>query len=69
MKRTIAVPMFLAAALLSAAAVAGPVCTTTPKDQWMPEATMKQKVLDQGYTINVFKVSGTCYEIYGKDKA
>jgi hypothetical protein len=30
---------------------------------------MKQKVLDQGYTIKVFQVSGNCYEIYGKDKA
>ena len=68
MKRIITVPLFLAAALLSAAAVAGPVCTQAPQDQWMPEATMKQKVLDQGYTIRVFKVTGTCYEIYGKDK-
>jgi len=33
------------------------------------EEAMKQKVLDQGYTIKVFKVSGSCYEIYGKDKA
>ena len=69
MKPAIAVSLFLAASLLSAAAVAGPVCTTVAKNQWMPEALMKQKVLDQGYTINVFKVSGTCYEIYGKDKA
>jgi hypothetical protein len=30
---------------------------------------MKQKVLDQGYTIKVFQVTGNCYEIYGKDKA
>ena len=69
MKRTIAIPMFLATALLSTAAVAGPVCTKAPQSQWMPAATMKQKVLDQGYTIDVFKVSGTCYEIYGQDKA
>lgn len=68
MKRLIATPLFLAAALLSVAAVAAPVCTQAPKGQWMPEATMKQKVLDQGYTIKVFKVTGTCYEIYGKDK-
>ena len=69
MKRYFAVPLFLAAAMLSAAALAAPVCTKAPQSQWMPEATMKQKVLDQGYTIDVFKVSGTCYEIYGKDKA
>ncbi|MEO7063248.1 MAG: PepSY domain-containing protein [Dokdonella sp.] len=69
MKRILTVSLFLAAAALSAAAVAAPQCTTAPQDQWMTEAAMKQKVLDQGYTIKVFKVSGNCYEIYGKDKA
>ena len=28
---------------------------------------MKQKILAAGYTIKEFKVSGTCYEIYGKN--
>lgn len=68
MKRTLIVSLFFAAATLSAAAVAAPQCTTAPQDQWMTEAAMKQKVLDQGYTIKMFKVSGNCYEIYGKDK-
>ena len=69
MKRILTVSLFLAAATLSAVAVAAPQCTTAPQDQWMTEAAMKQKVLDQGYTIKVFKVTGNCYEIYGKDKA
>jgi len=68
MKRIITAPLFAAAALLSAAAIAAPECTQAPRDQWMPEAKMKQMVLDQGYTIKVFKISGNCYEIYGKDK-
>ncbi len=69
MKRALTVSLFLAAATLSAVAVAAPQCTTAAQEQWMTEAAMKQKVLDQGYTIKVFKVSGNCYEIYGKDKA
>lgn len=69
MKRIIFAPAFLAAAALSASAFAAPQCTNAPRAQWMTEAAMKQKVLDQGYTIKVFKVSGNCYEIYGKDKA
>ncbi|MBN8714313.1 MAG: PepSY domain-containing protein [Xanthomonadales bacterium] len=69
MKHIIAAPLFLAAALLSAAAVAAPQCTTAPRAQWLTEAAIKQQVLDQGYTIKVFQVSGNCYEIYGKDKA
>ncbi len=68
MKRQVTIPLFLAATLLSAAAVAAPECTQVPRDQWMPEATLKQRILDQGYTIKVFKISGNCYEIYGKDK-
>lgn len=68
MQRYITAPLFIAAALLSAAAVAGPECTKAPQGEWMPEAKMKQQILDQGYTIKVFKISGSCYEIYGKDK-
>ncbi len=69
MKHLITAPLFLAAALLSVAATAAPQCTTAPRAQWLAEAAMKQKVLDQGYTIKVFQVTGNCYEIYGKDKA
>lgn len=69
MQRIWLAPLFLTAVALSATALAAPQCTKAPRSQWMPEATMKQKVLDQGYTIDVFKVTGNCYEIYGKNKA
>ena len=69
MKRIVIAPLFLAAAALSASAFAAPQCTSAPRAQWLTEAAMKQKVLDQGYTIKVFQVTGNCYEIYGKDKA
>ena len=69
MKRIVIAPLFLAAALLSASAFASPQCTNAPRAQWLTEAVMKQQVLDQGYTIKVFQVTGNCYEIYGKNKA
>lgn len=69
MKHLVTVPLFLVAALLSASAFAAPQCTTAPRAQWMTEAAMRQKVLDQGYTIKVMQVTGNCYEIYGKDSA
>jgi hypothetical protein len=69
MKPVFIAPLLLAAAALSAPVFAAPQCTTTPRAQWLAEAAMKQKVLDQGYTIKVFQVTGNCYEIYGKDKA
>jgi hypothetical protein len=69
MKRTVIVPVLLAAAALSAPAFASPQCTSAPRAQWLTEAAMKQKVLDQCYTVKVFQVSGNCYEIYGKHEA
>ena len=57
------------AAFLSTAAFAGAKCTDAPRAKWMPEAQMKAQLLKDGYTIDKFKVSGTCYEIYGQDKA
>ena len=69
MKPIVIAPLFLAAVMLSAAAFASPQCTDAPRAQWLTEAAMKQKVLDQGYSIKLFQVTGNCYEIYGKDKA
>lgn len=54
---------------LSAGAFAAPQCTDKPKSEWMSEAAMKQKIADEGYTVDKFKTTdGNCYEIYGKDK-
>lgn len=44
-------------------------CTDQPKDQWMTEQEFKSKVEALGYKINKFKQPGTCYEIYGFNKA
>jgi hypothetical protein len=60
----------ISAALLaafSASAVAGPSCTSEPKERWMSEAAMKDRVAQLGYKdIRTFKISGNCYEIYGR---
>ncbi len=68
MNRTITALLFVAAASLSASAIAAPECTKAPQEQWMSQEQMKQQVIDQGYVIKVFKVSGNCYEVYGTDK-
>lgn len=49
-------------------ALASPSCTKEPKANWMPEAAMKAKIDAQGYKVKTFQVTGSCYEIYGKDK-
>jgi hypothetical protein len=43
-------------------------CTTQPRSNWLSEAEMTQKAVALGYKINVLKVSGSCYEIYGWTK-
>ena len=43
-------------------------CKAYPKAEWMKEADAKAKIEAQGYVIDKFKVSGNCYEIYGKNK-
>ena len=52
----------------SSAALADANCPEAPNDTWLSEADMKKKVADMGYTHDIFKVSGNCYEIYGKNK-
>ncbi|MBJ6980561.1 MULTISPECIES: PepSY domain-containing protein [unclassified Luteimonas] len=58
----------VAAVLLAPAAFAGPKCTDAPRSQWLPEHAMQERITAAGYTIDKFKVSGSCYEIYGRDK-
>jgi hypothetical protein len=59
----------VATALLAPAAIAGPKCTDAPRSKWMPEKTLQDRITHAGYAIDKFKISGSCYEIYGKDKA
>lgn len=67
------IPKILGATVFSALIVtasvanAGPICTTKPSGQWLPEAEMKAKIGASGYVIDVFKkTKGNCYEIYGR---
>jgi hypothetical protein len=51
------------------AAHANPTCTTEPKEKWMSEAAIKAKIAVLGYhKIRSFKVTESCYEIYGSNK-
>jgi hypothetical protein len=64
--RTLAVFAIMATPAL---AHAGPVCTNEPREKWMTEDAMKAKVATLGYErVKTFKVTGSCYEIYGYTK-
>ena len=57
------------ALIVPLAAQANPTCTTEPKKNWMSEDAIKAKIAALGYQkIRSFKVTDTCYEIYGSNK-
>jgi hypothetical protein len=68
--RTITFSLALAAALIvPLTAQANPTCTTEPKKNWMSEVAIKAKIAALGYQkIRSFKVTESCYEIYGSNK-
>ena len=68
--RSIAFSLVLAGAVIvPLAAHANPTCTTEPKAKWMSEQAIKAKIAALGYQkIRSFKVTESCYEIYGSDK-
>jgi hypothetical protein len=68
--RKIVISLALASIVATpAAALAAPKCTDEPKGKWLSEDAMKAKVATYGYEqIKTFKVTGSCYEIYGYTK-
>ena len=68
MKHIVLIATAAAAASISGAAFAKADCKAYPKAEWMKEDDAKAKIQAQGYAIDKFKVSGNCYEIYGRNK-
>ncbi|MFC3624803.1 PepSY domain-containing protein [Vogesella amnigena] len=65
MKKLLAIALM---ASFASTAFAAAQCPAQPKDKWQKEADFKKQLQGQGYQIKKFKVSGNCYEIYGKNK-
>lgn len=55
--------------VLGSSAHAKKSCTDQPKEKWMKEEDFKKRLESEGYKIRKFKQPGTCYEIYGTNKA
>ena len=43
-------------------------CGNTPRDKWLPEATIKTKVSDFGYEVRKIEADDGYYEVKGVDK-
>ncbi|MBS0571539.1 MAG: PepSY domain-containing protein [Proteobacteria bacterium] len=59
---------FAAASLGAFASTYDGQCTDKPKSEWKSTADIKAHFETQGYTVGKIKASGTCYEVYAKDK-
>ena len=68
MKHIVLVAALGALVCVSGTAFAKADCQAYAPAERMKEADAKAKIEAQGYVINKFKVSGNCYEIYGKNK-
>lgn len=69
MKTALTVMTIGAILLSSAMAQAAKNCTSEPKSKWMSVEDFKKQKEAEGYKIRKFKEPGSCYEIYGTDKA
>ena len=67
-KLVLAITVLTVVAGSTTAAFAAPTCTAEPQSKWMTEVAMKKMIADKGFTIKEFKISGSCYEFYGKSK-
>lgn len=43
-------------------------CGNTPREQWLPETTIKAKVAELGYEIRKIDAEKGCYEVEAADK-
>lgn len=59
----VAVPLALAAP-----AAADDDGCNVPREQWQPEAALRQQLEGQGWQIRRVKVDDGCYEVYATDK-
>lgn len=66
--RTLLAAAVVLLAMSADAALAGPTCTTEPREKWMAQETFKERVVEEHRidTVRKFVVTKqNCYEIYG----
>ncbi|TGQ72565.1 PepSY domain-containing protein [Mesorhizobium sp. M00.F.Ca.ET.186.01.1.1] len=59
----------LAGMIAGPALAAGGSCSTAPKSQFKPKATLEAQLTGEGLTVRQIKVEKGCYEVYAVDKA
>lgn len=65
--RTLAA-IVLSGILVSGAAWADNDCIAVPADQWQQREVLRQKMEQQGWTVQRIKVDDGCYEVRGTDR-
>ncbi|UTO04371.1 PepSY domain-containing protein [Moraxella sp. FZLJ2107] len=52
--------------IASTSALASATCPSYPAKEHIPQKALEQALINKGFTVKNFKVSGNCYELYGK---
>ena len=66
--KTLAVGALCAVSSASFATTYNGSCTAEPVANWLSPDAVKAKIVQQGYSVARVKSSGTCYEVYTRDK-
>ena len=66
--KTLAVSALCAVSSASFATTYSGSCTAEPASNWLSPDAVKSKFEKQGYSVARVKSSGTCYEVYARDK-
>lgn len=66
MKAIKTIALALTAIVASTSAFAGATCQSHPQNERIAQKTFEQALTNKGFMVKNFKVSGNCYELYGK---
>lgn len=69
MYRTLVLAALAGMVAAGPALAAGASCSTAPKSQFKPKATLEAQLTGEGLTVRQIKVEKGCYEVYAVDKA
>lgn len=66
MKAIKTIALALTAIVASTSAFAGATCQSYPENERISQQAFEQALVKKGFMVKNFKVSGNCYELYGK---
>ena len=64
----LALPLTLLTGVAPAVAQHAQTCEALAPSAWKPQAELERKLANQGWKVSRVKITGGCYEVYGRDE-